>query len=599
MRNYIISICILITLAALSSSIGLADPTMSSNNSVNNQIATASGATQLVFIQMSDVHLSDKKFKDSYFGNETNIDPIAFMNMAVQEIRALKPAFVVVTGDLVAVSDVQDTNTASKVFSTFNDTIQPLILAGIPVHEVVGNHDVVGVNNKTVRTNETGHGKALLLKTFSLSSTYYSFDQGGYHFVILDANNIDNKWNITGKGLDYAINDTQLSWLAQDLSKTSSPVIVFIHEAVQNLKNPENLSRVLKGKDTEIIFSGHWHMNELLNASGVPEQNSGALSAAWWQGPHTDGSQEGYRVVVLNGSRIDSFYRAAGVQKQINIVEPSEAIVTGEVNLKAQIWSNNSTIRNASYSIDNGNDMPMAVSREGIWYASSAKFNASQLSQGYHIINVKATDGNNASFSNNISLKVSDNKTLAIGDLLAHYKTYMGKHVTLKGVVTALFQSGSLVVLQDATGGVHIYTGDCYQPPKFAQGELWTVTSKVGEYSGMSELKLIKSSDANKSTVSIKMPIPAVKKASEIGNSIVGLLVQIKNASVSSIDKDMSGFTIWDDTGKAYVYGKEAKYNTSSIKKGDIVDVTGIGQQYKRTYEVTLRNSSDVAVHEK
>ncbi len=600
MSKYIILIYILIALAVLSANIGLAsDPAMNGNDSAKNQVAASSASSQIVFVQMNDIHLSDKKFKDSYFGNETNLDPVAFTKMTVQEIKALKPAFVVAVGDLVAASDVQDTNTASIVFSTFNNTIQPLILAGIPVHEVVGNHDVVGVNNKTVKTNETGYGKALFLKTFGLSSTYYSFDQGRYHFIVLDPNNIDNKWNMTGKGLTYAINDSELSWLTQDLSKTDSPVIAFIHEPLQDLKNPMNVSKVLMTKNTEMIFSAHWHQNEMLNASGVPEQTNGAVSAAWWQGHYTDGSPEGYRVVVLNGSRIDSFYKAAGVQRQINIIEPVEAIVNGEVNLKAQIWSN-STIRNASYSIDNSSYMPMSLSREGIWYASSAKFNASQLSQGYHIINVKATDGN-ASLSNNVSLKVSDNKTLAISDLMAHYMTYMGKHVTVEGVVTAVFQNSNMVVIQDATGGVHVSFGDCYQPPKFAIGELWTITAKAlgGGQSLMPQLALIKSSDANKSTMSAQVPMPAVKNATDIGSSTVGLLVQIKNANVSSIDKAQSGFTIQDSTGKAYVNGQEAMYNKTSLKTGDIVDITGIGQQNKHKYEVTLRNSSDVVVHKK
>ncbi len=585
-------LCILIVLAA---NIGLASElALNGEESIESQVAASSNASQVVFIQMNDIHFSDKKFKDSHFGNETNIDPIEFTKMIMQETKALRPAFVVIVGDLMAASGSQDTSEASPVFSTFNNTIQPLILAGIPVYEAVGNDDVVGVKNRSVNTNETGYGKALFLKTFALSSTYYSFDQGGYHFVILDPNNIDNKWNMTGKGLDFAINDTQLLWLTEDLSKTNSPVIVFIHEPFQNLKNHINVSKILKTKDTEMIFSGHWHQNELLNASGIPEQTNGAVCADWWQGPHTDGSPEGYRVVVLNGSRIDSFYKAAGIQRQINIVGPAEAIVTGEVALKAQIWSN-STIRNASYSIDNSSYMPMALSPEGIWYAASAKFNASQLPNGYHMISIKATDGN-ASFSKNASFKVSDNRVLEIGDLLANYKTYMGKHVTVKGIVTAMFQNGNLVALQDITGGIHIFTADCYQSPKFTIGELWTVTGKVEEYMGMPALKLIKSSDANKSITSAKMPMPVVMRASDIGSSTVGLLVQVKDAKVSSIDNDQSGFTIEDNTGKAYVYSKDAMYNTMLLRAGDIVDVTGIVQQNRRIRELTIRDSSDVIV---
>lgn len=454
--------------------------------------------SQLVFVQMSDVHLTDNKSKDLLFGNATNIDPIEFLNMTVQEIKSLKPAFVVVTGDIVAESDIQDTNRATKDFKAFNSSIQPLILSGIPVYEVVGNHDVVGVNNKTANMNESGYGKALFLKTFGLKNTYYSFDLSGYHFLVIDPNNIDTKWETNSKGLKFFINDTQLSWLTKNLSMAGGRSIVFIHEPTQDLENSEEVRKVLRDGGTEMIFSGHWHMNELVNASGVPEQISGALSAAWWQGPHIDGSSEGYRIVVLNGSKIVSFYRATGYSRQINIVEPTEAIVNGDnITLKAQIWSD-IAVKSASFHFDNDSYFPMSLSREGIWYIASANFNASKLIKGYHSLEINVID-DKGSFSTNSSLKASENKILTIGELLAHYKTYMGKQVMIKGIVMSVFES-SLPIFQDLTGRIPVYTGECINPPKFTRGGRWTIKAKLAESNWKPELKLISAQDAVRAT---------------------------------------------------------------------------------------------------
>jgi len=188
----------------------------------------------------------------------------------------------------------------------------------------------VGVNSKNVDVNESEYGKVLFLKAFDLENTYYSFDLNGYHFVVLDPNNIDPEGD---KGLIYGVYDEQLSWLSDDLSHTTSPVIVFLHEPTPNLVNMREFFDVLKTADVKMIFSGHKHEDEVLDSYIIPEAVGGAICAAWWQGSVKDGSSEGYRVVAITDTQIDTFYKVVGTDKQINLVEPINPIVKDNVDL--------------------------------------------------------------------------------------------------------------------------------------------------------------------------------------------------------------------------------------------------------------------------
>jgi hypothetical protein len=540
----------------------------------------------VVFVHITDVHLCDEEFKNSYYGAANDVDPVALFDQAVAEIADINPDFVVDTGDSVANADKRNASSSKELFDLYTSATGLFDQAGIPVYHAVGNHDVVGVNDKKVDINEPGYGKGLFLETFDLEETYYSFDLNGYHFVVLDPNNIDPE---DQKGLIYGVYDEQLSWLSQDLSNASGPVMVFLHEPTLNLLNVEDLINVLKTADVKMIFSGHRHEEEVLDSFGIPDAVGGAICASWWQGPVKDGSSEGYRVVAITDSQIDTFYKVVGADKQINLAEPSDPIVNGEVDVKALIWSDNN-VTGASYRIDQGDYQPMELAPEGIWYTATASFDSSQLDQGYHALEIEATD--EGTFDQKFSFKVSDEEVSEIGDVLSHIDTYMGKYVTIKGVITAAF--ASTPVIQDETAGIHLYA-ECYDPPNFGLGEMWTIRGKVTTYSNLTELKLHYPEDAIKSDEMGEMPEPALKTASEIDESAEGLLVEIRDATVTAIDG--SGFVIQDETDETYVYGKEAGFNTSTLRDGYVVDVIGIGQQYKDMYEITPRCVSDVTIH--
>jgi predicted phosphodiesterase len=103
-----------------------------------------------------------------------------------------------------------------------------------PKYHVLGNHDMD-------RTN-----KQAALDFLGIPSSFYSFDSGDFHFVVLDGNFL----NLDGVYVDYDtknylklpencnnLSPEQLEWLAEDLAQTSKPTVIFCH---QNLESPYN-----------------------------------------------------------------------------------------------------------------------------------------------------------------------------------------------------------------------------------------------------------------------------------------------------------------------------------------------------------------------
>ena len=98
--------------------------------------------------------------------------------------------------------------------------------------------------------------------------SYYSFDKGGVHFVVLDAN-----YNRDGSDYDHGnfnwtdpnIPAAQLEWLSADLATTKLPTICFSHQPFDgndqyHVKNASRVRQVFQDSAKVIaVFQGHYH----------------------------------------------------------------------------------------------------------------------------------------------------------------------------------------------------------------------------------------------------------------------------------------------------------------------------------------------------
>lgn len=205
----------------------------------------------------------------------------------------------------------------------------------IQFFHTMGNHD----NDM----NSVGDYDKAFQYTRDLAPTFYSFNLGKIHFIVLD--NID--YNNVGTGSDlrsqYKRNYTaeQMTWLAKDLSYVdpATPVFITSHAPVSNPSGATgwndnylnganspgeaNMTQFLSAVSSHNVhfLSGHTH--NIFNRRHSPqfeEHNSGAVCASWWWSGHLteglhlsqDGAPGGFGIWEFNGTSFSHSFRAAG-----------------------------------------------------------------------------------------------------------------------------------------------------------------------------------------------------------------------------------------------------------------------------------------------
>jgi len=163
--------------------------------------AAAAPPGTLSFVQISDTHIG--------FSKAANPDVVGSLRRAIADINALpqRPAFVVHTGDISHLSRADQFGQARELFQEIRTD---------RLHTVPGEHDAIddGVAGYLRAFGADGRGRS-----------WYSFDQGGAHFIGL--NNVQN----FKAGTMAALGDEQLAWLKADLAGVahSTPVVVLAH----------------------------------------------------------------------------------------------------------------------------------------------------------------------------------------------------------------------------------------------------------------------------------------------------------------------------------------------------------------------------------
>lgn len=171
-----------------------------------------------------------------------------------------------------------------------------------------------------------------------IAPTYYSFNIGDVHYIVLDdilCTNVGGEASAKPeRAYRSEVTDEQLKWLAKDLSYVSktTPVIVTSHAPVYAKETKKNVNTyylnnsatlVSKFKGYKVDFvTGHTHVlyNVDKSSEGIYEHNAGAVCASWWwsgyltPGIHicTDGAPGGYSVWDITGTDKKWRYKGTG-----------------------------------------------------------------------------------------------------------------------------------------------------------------------------------------------------------------------------------------------------------------------------------------------
>ena len=133
-------------------------------------------------------------------------------------------------------------------------------------HYVLGNHCV-----DTLTKEE-------FLEGVGAKGSYESFDESGFHFIVLDACFRSDGQAYQRRNFEWTdpnIPAAELAWLQQDLDRTSLPTLVFVHQRLDvghpyGVKNADAVRGLLERSGKVVsVFQGHSHKNQHQVINGI------------------------------------------------------------------------------------------------------------------------------------------------------------------------------------------------------------------------------------------------------------------------------------------------------------------------------------------
>jgi 3',5'-cyclic AMP phosphodiesterase CpdA len=243
------------------------------------------------------------------------------MAACLRHISALqdKPDVLFNGGDAIFDGLEQNEQRTQLQWDIFFDTLKRE--TKLPVRHCIGNHDVWGwLQDKSgAKGNEARYGKKWAVEVYGMPNRYYSFAQAGWHFIVLDST--QSRGNI---GYEARLDSEQYEWLRGELAsvKPTTPVLVMSHIPIlsmtsafflrkqehnsdwtiqRNLMHADGLQiqqLFRKYPNVKVCLSGHTHLVDRLDYTGVTYFCDGAVSGAWWKGAWQD-CEPGYALVNL------------------------------------------------------------------------------------------------------------------------------------------------------------------------------------------------------------------------------------------------------------------------------------------------------------
>ncbi|HEX6914938.1 MAG TPA: metallophosphoesterase [Chitinophagaceae bacterium] len=176
----------------------------------------------------------------------------------------------------------------------------------LKIHHCIGNHDAWGwqMKDEAIRADPL-FDKAWVRQVHGMSSNYYSFNYENWKFIVLDSAQENNG------GYIARVDEAQFIWLENELQSVAAgehiciishiPIVSFCAAmfADKNLENGDwRISRALLHVDARKLIelfrrysnircclSGHIHLQDKVEYSGIDYYCNGAVSGNWWNGP--------------------------------------------------------------------------------------------------------------------------------------------------------------------------------------------------------------------------------------------------------------------------------------------------------------------------
>lgn len=221
-----------------------------------------------------------------------NDSTLQYFDNAIKTINKLNPDFIVTGGDNIKDATQPRESYADSLYSLYLSQIKRF---NMPVYTGIGNHEVFGVNNLNIETENPLYGKKMYES--KIGRRYYTFSHKGWKFFMVD--DIIN----TDSGHRYigCIDDKQMEWLRNELVATDSitPIVICSHiPFISSLKkfefgslsgtpvndgisNSVEFFKLFTHHNLKLILQGHFHFMEVLYANDIYYITGPSLTAKW------------------------------------------------------------------------------------------------------------------------------------------------------------------------------------------------------------------------------------------------------------------------------------------------------------------------------
>jgi 3',5'-cyclic AMP phosphodiesterase CpdA len=263
---------------------------------------TAKAAEPFFFIQLSDPQFG------MFTSNKDFAQETANFEFAVATVNRLRPAFVIITGDLVNKSgDAAQIAEFHRVSAKFDQAI--------PVYNVVGNHDI-----ENVPTPET-----IAAYTNGFGTDRYTFRRGGFIGIVLNSVVIHSPQ----KTMDQFAEQEQ--WLRSELKTArengAQHIVIFQHHPwfLKTAEEPDQYFNIPRERrapylalfheaGVKYLFSGHYHRNAVARDGDIEAITTGPVGQ-----PQGDG-KSGLRVAIVRDDRLEHrYYHFGEVPNRIDL----------------------------------------------------------------------------------------------------------------------------------------------------------------------------------------------------------------------------------------------------------------------------------------
>jgi len=246
--------------------IGIAGTTVAGLMISPNVFAKIDAKPIIRFGMISDIHYADREPAGNRFYRQS----LSKVKDAVDEMNRQKVDFMIELGDFKDQDAIPNEAHTLKYLADIESVFQKF---NGPTYHVLCNHDTDGISKQQFleRVENTG---------IPNTESYYSFTRKGIHFVVLDGD-----FTKEGKAYDHgnftwddaSIPAEEMDWLKADLKRNKLPVIVFIHQMLdeskdvkQAVQNAVEVRQILEQAGNILcVIQGHVHEERYNLINGI------------------------------------------------------------------------------------------------------------------------------------------------------------------------------------------------------------------------------------------------------------------------------------------------------------------------------------------